>query len=394
MAKQLPQWLHSYLTEFDNKRRTTRENALNSLVNALISSPKHEFVEGNHITICHNCLTRLTSKKKGSNKFSKFEICQSVRAISLLVINLVHQDSAHQVFDECLPILSDALVNFKSHEIDVIFEVLSCFGIVGFLGSCNSMEIEKVMLLIWDLINPNNNLESSVLGAAIDTWVFLLSGVQKQNLSMKFWKNGISYFSELLLKRKDCGNNDNDNEDVVLAATNALGLIFHIDMIHKFSDKSKEGEDEDYSSLKEEIFEKIKRNLDGMKFCNLSQIIQVKFMRKFLGKEGLRNHMDNNENFHRLFEPLSNNKGKKAADNVVDDAPEREEVVHKYFQHKFKSLNAESDELLTYVSEKEKKVKHRLGKSANSSLNKARTLLLNKQRKAANQFSTESELYD
>jgi len=232
-------------------------------------------------------------------------------------------------------------------------------------------------------IKPNAQLITAVVSA----WSFLLSTVSNLKLNSKNWQNSISYLSGLLEK---------EDRSVRIAAGEALALIFEIGVIEKFSGDSKSASDttqqeskphESYiflQGLKGKVLNQCKnlsveaggkgsakkdlntqRNLfrdildffeygyspeitmkiggDSLQTSSWSQMIQLNFIKHFLGG-GFIKHMQENEFLHDVFG----------------------------FTPKKKYLNNSEHKM----SGEEK----RMFKSPNSFLNKARTQLLNKQR--------------
>ncbi|XP_021769508.1 uncharacterized protein LOC110733730 [Chenopodium quinoa] len=371
---------YDFTLQLDSKQRSLREKTLTSLVHFLSSNARHEFIDKNYVTLIHRCLHRLTFKKIGSSKFSKTEIRLAVRIISLVVINLVNEDKSSDIFHQCVPKLANALVSLE-YEGDVVLELIACLGMVGFFGSRSSMEVEKVMRVVWDFGHKSNS-PGSVLASTISTWLFFITVVNADYLSNKHCKECVSYLSSLL-KREDF--EDNDCESVYTAVTDALTLMFDNDMLNKFSYKLET--EEECVLLKEKIGGNFEGSLDDFR-----EIIQVRTMKEFLGKGGFASHLKTNENFYEWYESTTCDEANDD-DNDNEDIPEREEVVLKFYRPEVERQKEDNDLLLPYVSAAEKNVQKRMIKSPCSPLNKARTRLLTKQRKFVNYPPVEGDLW-
>ncbi|KAL6216687.1 PREDICTED: interferon-related developmental regulator 1 [Fragaria vesca subsp. vesca] len=366
------------------KRGSTREKALASILEAFNSSLQHEFVEKKFATLLHQCLNCI---KKGSSR----EICLASHVIGLLALTVGCGDNANEMLEESLPVISQA---FKSgSESTKTIALLECLAIITFVGGNDPEQTEKSMQVMWQVVHPK--LKSNVVAvkpsAAVITtmvfaWSFLLTTVDGWKLNPKDWQESISYLSGLL---------DKDDRSVRIAAGEALALIFELGSLEKFSSSTKSSDDgstedgnkpRDYvhiqglkakiinqardlaaeaggrSSAKKDLtnqrnmfrdileyFEdgyspeiSIKIGGDSLQTSTWSQLIQLNFLKHFLGG-GFIKHMQENE----------------LLQDVLGFTPKK------------KNLDSESR-----LSGGEK----RMFRSPNSALNKARTQQLNKQR--------------
>ncbi|KAK9946404.1 hypothetical protein M0R45_011871 [Rubus argutus] len=366
------------------KRGSTREKALASILEAFNSNLQHEFVETKFATLLHQCLSCI---KKGSSR----EICLASHVIGLLALTVGCGDNANEILDESLPVISQA---FKSgSESTKTIALLECLAIITFVGGSDPEQTEKSMQVMWQVVHPK--LKSNVVAvkpsAAVITtmvfaWSFLLTTVDGWKLNPKDWQESISYLSSLL---------DKDDRSVRIAAGEALALIFEVGSLEKFSvgtkcsgdvsteEGNKPREYVHIQGLKAKIINQardlsaeaggknsVKKDLtnqrnmfrdileyfedgyspeisikiggDSLQTSTWSQLIQLNFLKHFLGG-GFIKHMQENE---LLQEVLG-------------------------FTPKKKSIDSENR-----LSGSEK----RMFRSPNSVLNKARTQQLNKQR--------------
>ncbi|KAL5559164.1 hypothetical protein UlMin_035375 [Ulmus minor] len=367
------------------KRGSTRENALSSIIEAFNSSLQHEFVEKKFATLLHQCLN---SFKKGSAK----EICLASHVIGLLALTVGPGDNAREILEESISPLSQSL---KSGSESSKLALLDCLAIITFVGGNDPEQTEKSMQIMWQMAHPKlgSNVVTVKPSAAITTtmvsaWSFLLTTMEGWNLNSKDWQGSISYLSGLLEK---------DDRAIRIAAGEALALIFEIGSPGKFSVESKgssDGSTQEGSKprelvhiqgLKSKIINQVRdlsaeaggkgsakkdlntqRNLfrdvleffeydycpdismkiggDSLQTSTWSQMIQLNFLKRFLGG-GFVKHMQENEFLQDVFS----------------------------FTPK-KKFAADQEQLRLSSSEK------RLFRSPNSALNKARTQQLNKQR--------------
>ncbi|TKY74977.1 Interferon-related developmental regulator 1 [Spatholobus suberectus] len=381
--------LDQALDALDEKRGSTREKALSSIIDAFNSNIQHQFVEKKFATLLHLCLASI---KKGSKKASAKEIALASHAIGCLALTVGCGENAREIFDESIRPLDESLTS----RIDVSKtpSLLECLAIVTFVGGIDQEETERSMDIMWRVINPKlgSNVvavkpSAPLIAAVVSAWSFLLSTVSNLKLNSKNWQNSISYLSSLL---------DKEDRSVRIAAGEALALIFEIGVIDKFSAGSDSASDttqeenkplESYiflQGLKGKVINQCKnlsieaggkgsakkdlnsqRNLfrdildffeyghspeismkiggDSLQTSSWSEMIQLNFIKHFLGG-GFIKHMQENEFLHDVFG----------------------------FSPKRKYLNNNENRM----SGGEK----RMFKSPNSVLNKARTQLLNKQR--------------
>ncbi|XWS68129.1 hypothetical protein CRYUN_Cryun04dG0063900 [Craigia yunnanensis] len=406
-----PKNLHDYFRELSDKRASVREEAVSWILKALIDNIEQEFVEKNFVTLLYQCLHCI---KKGSAK----EMEQAAHTIGLLAM-ITSVDNAHEAYEDVKTVLSQRLKSKLK-----TLKILDCLAVVTFFGASNSDETEEAMQLIWKFIHPESdssmkrNHSPAVLTAAISAWSFLLSTIDGWRLSYNNWQGAISYFSNLL---------DNNDETVCAVASEALALIFETNCLEKFSTEAKDTHGsirEGVTSMKIHSKKELKDNiikqlrsrstetsnenittqdtktgfnavlaaLDFLEEGNClityvtiggqkitlstwSQIIQLKFMKQFLGKDGFVKHMMENENFHDVFEFMPKTRNSLGSILYI---PEREEVTIRFFRPPVP--RHQDCSLLPFKSREERQLVKKLTMSPSSNLSKARTQLLKKHR--------------
>ncbi|XP_039007600.1 uncharacterized protein LOC120135407 [Hibiscus syriacus] len=280
-------------------------------------------------------------------------------------------DKSHEIYEDVLSLVSQGLQS----KVDIT-KVLECLAVVTFFGANNSYETEQAMQLLWEFILPPACASSkkkehspTLLSAAISAWSFLLTSIDGWRLSYKIWKGAISCLSNLL---------DNEDETVCAAAHEALTLIFETNCLEKFSTGS-----DDSGKLSAVVIsiQNCQNYCDEIiggwnpKLSTWSQIIQMKFIKQFLGEDGFVKHMTKNRNFHDIFE--FSPETKSTCTNMLH-VFEREEVQVRFYCDS--NPIQEDCSLLPFISKKNKKVQKRFDMSSNSPLTKAKTVLLKKKR--------------
>ncbi|KAM3688458.1 uncharacterized protein LOC142613758 [Castanea sativa] len=378
--------LDLYLDALYEKRPSTREKALASIIETFNSSLQHEFVEKKCTTLLHQCVN---SFKRGTSK----EIALASHAIGLLALTAGYGDKAREIFEDSVTHISQALKS--SPEPAKISSLLECLAIITFVGGNDTEETEKSMQIMWQVVHPklSSNVvatkpSAAVITAVVSAWSFLLTTMTGLKLNPKHWQESISYLSSLL---------DKDDRSVRIAAGEALALIFEIGSVEKFSGEVKGSIDvstpegsknrEGFShvqGLKGKIINKVRdlsaeaggkgsakkdlnsqRNLfrdildffedgyspentvkiggESLNTSSWYQMIQLNFLKRFLGG-GFIKHMQENEFLQDVFGFTPKKK------HLLDD------------EYRISSTDK------------------RMYKSPNSVVSKARTQLLNKQR--------------
>ncbi|KAE8670213.1 activating signal cointegrator 1 complex subunit 2-like isoform X1 [Hibiscus syriacus] len=330
------------------KRGSTREKALSSIIEAFNSDLQRQFVEKKFATLLHQCLNSI---KKGSSK----EISLASHVIGLLALTVGPGDNAREILEESITPISQA--------------------------SKSGSESSKIASVV--TVKPS----SAVITAVVSAWSFLLTTMDGWRLSPKLWQESIAYLSTLL---------DKDDRLVRIAAGEALAVIFEMGSLEKFAAEAKGSNDGSISEgnkskegfshiqgLRGKILNQVRglsveaggkgsakkdlnnqRNLfkdvlefledgycpetslkiggDSLQTSTWSQLIQLNFLKHFLGG-GFTKHMQENEFLQDVF----------------GFTPKRRNL-----------LGSE------HISNGQK----RMYKSPNSVISKARTQMLNKQR--------------
>lgn len=394
----LPKTIYEYLKDLSEKRKSDREQAVSYILKALTDNIEQEFVEKNFVTLLYHCLHCV---KKGSAK----EVEEAAYIVGLLAMITTYDNDAHEAYEALCNVLNSELKTFK---------ILDCLAVVTFFGASNSDETEQAMQLLWKFIYPESHSgkqrkdSQAVLTAAISAWTFLLTTIDGWNLSYKTWQGAISCFLNLL---------NNRDETVCAAAGEALAVIFETNCLEKFSEPKDtngsipEVKDNIIKQLRSQFTKTSGENIpnqdtrkrfnavlaaldflekgkcldahvsiggEKLSFKTWSQMIQLKFMKNFLGKDGFLKHMKKNENLHNVFEFMP--KTRNSSDSILY-IPEREEVSIRFF---LPPIPRPDGSLLPFISRGEKQRIKKMFMSPSSYLNKAKTQLLKKQREASN----------
>ncbi|THU50851.1 hypothetical protein C4D60_Mb06t24690 [Musa balbisiana] len=335
--------LEKYIDALYEKRGSTREMALSMLVNAFEGNVLLAFVENKFITLLSQYINSI---KRGSTK----EACLASRAIGLLAITIGAGSSAHEIMEESVSRLSQALISGS----DALKKssVLDCLALVTFIGANDLFETELSLKTMWQVIYPKSGpnvgpvkkLPPTVLAAAISAWSFLFTTVSSWKINPDNWKEAISFLSTLL--------EDNDRS-VRIAAGEAISIFFelgildqneqvdtdsinHEDLKHgvlaymqsmkakilfKANELSVEagGKGTDKKNLNDqrdlfqkildyvqtgecpEISLKISNKHGFLRASTWTQIIQLNFLKRFLGR-GFLKHAQDNELLHDIFD--------------------------------------------------------------------------------------------
>ncbi|GMH16458.1 hypothetical protein Nepgr_018299 [Nepenthes gracilis] len=365
------------------RRGSTREKALESIIEAFSNNLQYGFVEKKFTTLLHQCLNSI---KRGSAK----ETSLAAHVIGLLALTAGSGNNSHEILEESVPPISEALRSRS--ESSKIQSLLECLAAITFIGGNEHEETERSMQIMWQVVHPklSTNVVPSkpspaVITAMVSSWAFLLTTVDGSSISLINWQEYISYLSSLL---------DKDDRSVRIAAGEALAVIFEIAEFGKVYGGVKgqidgPNKDSNYAhlqGLRGKVLSQVRelaaeaggkgsakkdlnsqRNLfrdildfleDGgspettvkigreeLSISSWAQLIQLNFLKHFL-RGGFVKHMQENEFLHDVFG----------------------------FTPK-KNFHLTDEEILS-----NKQNEKRMFKSPNSSRSKARTQYLNKQR--------------
>lgn len=213
--------LDKYIDALYEKRGSTREAALASLVDAFESFMLDGLVENKYATLLS---LFNTSIKKGSVK----EACLASRAIGLLSITLGAGSSSHETMAESHPQLSRVLQTWS--DASKMISALDCLAVVTFVGATDLAETELSLKAMWDVIHPKSGSnvgtvrkpKPPVLAAALSAWTFLLTTIGSWRINTENWKEPIAFLSTLL---------GAEDRAVRMAAGEALALCFELNLL-------------------------------------------------------------------------------------------------------------------------------------------------------------------
>ncbi|CAN1135692.1 Interferon-related developmental regulator 1 [Linum perenne] len=235
------------------KRSTTREKALASIIEAFNANLQHEFVEKKFATLLHQCISCI---KKGSST----EIALASHAIGLLALTVGSGDNAHEILQESVTPISQALKSGTDSLRRVA--LLECLAIITFVGGNDPDQTEQSMQIMWQFVRPKLGPNvvavkpsSAVIAAVASAWAFLFTSMDQWTLNPKDWQESISYFSTLL---------DKEDRTVRIAAGEALALIFESGCLEKFAAEAVENSVRDG--------DKSHAHLQGLKAKILNQV--------------------------------------------------------------------------------------------------------------------------
>ncbi|XP_062187318.1 uncharacterized protein LOC133890780 [Phragmites australis] len=213
--------LDKYIDALYEKRGSTREKALASLVEAFESFMLHDLVENKYATLLSQFNN---SVKKGSTK----EGCLASRAIGLLAITLGAGNSSHEIMEESHPQLCRVLQAWS--DMSKMISALDCLAVITFVGATDLAETESGLKAMWDVIHPKSGSNVGtvrkprppVLAAAISAWTFLLTTIGSWRINIDSWKEPIAFLSTLL---------EAEDRAVRMAAGEALALCFELNLL-------------------------------------------------------------------------------------------------------------------------------------------------------------------
>ncbi|KAJ8762437.1 hypothetical protein K2173_007876 [Erythroxylum novogranatense] len=393
------------------KRGSTRENALAAIIEAFCANLQHQFVENKFATLLYQCLNSI---KKGSAK----EVALASKVIGLLALTVGCGDNAHEILEQSVTPISQAL---KSGSESSKVALLECLAIVTFVGGIDPAETEQSMNIIWQFVHPKlvPNVvavkpSAAVIAAGVSSWAFLLTSLDGWKRNPKDWQESISYLSSLL---------DKNDRSVRMAAGESLALIFEMGSLEEFAagancsaDSSVQEGNKGFShvvGLRSKILNQVRnlsaeaggkgstkkdlnsqRNLfkdilefledgyypensmkiggDTLQTAKWYKLIQLNFFKHYLGG-GFVKHMLGNEFLHDVlqFAPLDK-KHLQGSERIMSRVEKDLTFIHL----KFNGTNIRPPVIMRQKAS----IVKRMYYSPNSAVNKARTQFLNKQR--------------
>ncbi|PIA36743.1 hypothetical protein AQUCO_03200011v1 [Aquilegia coerulea] len=404
--------LSGCLEDLFQKKGPRREKALTIICDKFNIDYDKEFAEKNAITLLHRCLHCIKSDlKKG--KCTK-ETFLASRIIGLLPLNVEYENSVtHEIFEDSIGILQSSISKFyqalkPDSDPSTIINLLDVLAVITFVGGKGAADTQRSMQIIWRFLREELVVASEpntrVIISAISAWSFLLASIDKWNISSNAWKESIWYLGNLLMKSSQSA--------LRIVAAETLAHIVEINVIEKFSVSALDTYDNltcksnggsickqitktmmdqvknvilemsrsdlsekdliiDHHTLSTDIVAFLKRGCcpetsiqigrDVLPISKWSQLIQVDFLKRFLGTPFVR-YVEKNELFRDFY----------------DFTPR----VEQHQPELYISINEESGIRYIYQPEISPKNPHykRICISSNSVLNKNKTRLMKKQR--------------
>ncbi|PWA83219.1 armadillo-type fold protein [Artemisia annua] len=214
-AQPVSKTLKQLLEQLYEKRGSTREAALSSIIQIFSFGYHHKFAEQNFTELLYQFLKAF---KRSSTK----ESCLGVEALGLLAINIGCGENSQELYKELAPILSEALnTESNSKKLKLILDSLA---VITFVGGNELEETERSMRSIWHFMHSRGNLKDAQ-SAAILSWSLLLSTMDSWSLNYKHWRGAIPFFKKLI---------EAEHEPTVVGARQALSLIYELGCLEKF----------------------------------------------------------------------------------------------------------------------------------------------------------------
>ncbi|CAA0840712.1 interferon-related developmental regulator family protein / IFRD protein family [Striga hermonthica] len=362
------------------KRGSTRQKALASIIEAFNSSVQHEFVEKKFATLLHQCLNSI---KKGSAK----EVTLACHAIGLLALTSGPGEKAHEILEESVSTISEALR--IRPETSKILSLLECLAIITFVGGEEPEKIEESMQIMWQMAHPKlgPNVAAAkpspaIITTVVSAWSFLLTTISGRELNGMSWQESVSYLSTLL---------DKDDRQLRIAAGEALALIFEVGSLEKFCGETKVSTDDEQNSSRKSMF------MHGLKNKVLNQVRGLSS--EASGRGSAKKDLNNQRNtFRDILEFIEDGytpvTSMKIGGESLHTSTWAELIQLNFLKHflgggfvKHMQDNQFLHDVFGFMPKKKllpgdriSGAKKRMYRSPNSVLSKARTQLLNKQR--------------
>ncbi|XP_073316272.1 uncharacterized protein [Primulina huaijiensis] len=362
------------------KRGSTREKALASIIEAFTNSLEHEFVEKKFATSLHQCLNSI---KKGSAK----EIALASHVIGLLALTTGQGGKAQEILEESISPILEALKTRP--EISKISSLLECLAVITFVGGEEPEETEKSMQIMWQMAHPKlgTNVAAAkpslaMITMAVSSWSFLLTTMSGRTLNPKIWQESITYLSSLL---------DKDDRSLRIAVGEALALIFEIGSLEKFCGDAKVSGDASVDNVNDS---RKLMSIHGLRNKILNQVRSLSS--EAGGKGSAKKDLNSQRNIFRdIVDFLEDGYTPETSMKIGGDSLNMNtwaELIQHFLGGGFLKHMQENQflqdtlgftpkkKLLAGVENRMSNGEKRMYKSPNSALNKARTQLLNKQR--------------
>ncbi|CAM9002311.1 unnamed protein product [Rhodiola kirilowii] len=359
------------------KRGATREKALAAIIDAFNSNMQYDFVDKKFATLLHQCLNSI---KKGSSK----EIALAAHVIGLLALTVGSGDNAHEIFEQSILQISQAL-KFPTDAAKVT-SLMECLAIVTFIGGNETEETDQAMQIMWQVIHPKLGPNvvavkpsAAVIASVVSAWSFLLTSLDGRSCNPKAWQGSLSYLSTLL---------DKDDRAVRIAAGEALAVIFEIGSLEKFAADPKSSNEGGHVSM---------HHIHGMKEKIRNQVKDLSV--EAGGKGSAKKDLNNQRNlFKEILEFIEDGYSPETTIKIGGDSMTTstwtELIQLNFLKHflgggfvKHMQDNSFLQDVLGFTPKKAlasglhmSNIEKKLYKSPNSVASKARTQHLNKQR--------------
>ncbi|XP_075496183.1 uncharacterized protein LOC142533331 isoform X2 [Primulina tabacum] len=373
-------FLDKCLDALYEKRGSTREKALASIIEAFTNSLEHEFVEKKFATLLHQCLNSI---KKGSAK----EIALASHVIGLLALTTGHGGKAQEILEESISPILEALKTRP--EISKISSLLECLAVITFVGGEEPEETEKSMQIMWQMAHPKlgTNVAAAkpslaMITMVVSSWSLLLTTMNGRTLNPKIWQESITYLSSLL---------DKDDRSLRIAVGEALALIFEIGSLEKFCGDAKVSGDTSVDNVNDS---RKLMSIHGLRNKILNQVRSLSS--EAGGKGSAKKDLNSQRNIFRdIVDFLEDGYTPETSMKIGGDSLNMNtwaELIQHFLGGGFLKHMQENQflqdtlgftpkkKLLAGVENRMSNGEKRMYKSPNSALNKARTQLLNKQR--------------
>ncbi|XP_073031653.1 uncharacterized protein [Primulina eburnea] len=373
-------FLDQCLDALYEKRGSTREKALASIIEAFTNSLEHEFVEKKFATLLHQCLNSI---KKGSAK----EIALASNVIGLLALTTGQGGEAQEILEESISPILEALKTRP--EISKISSLLECLAVITFVGGEEPEKTEKSMQIMWQMAHPKlgTNVAAAkpsvaMITMVVSSWSFLLTTMNGRTLNPKIWQESITYLSSLL---------DKDDRSLRIAVGEALALIFEIGSLEKFCGDAKVSGDTSVDNVNDS---RKLMSIHGLRNKILNQVRSLSS--EAGGKGSAKKDLNSQRNIFRdIVDFLEDGYTPETSMKIGGDSLNMNtwaELIQHFLGGGFLKHMQENQflqdtlgftpkkKLLAGVENRMSNGEKRMYKSPNSALNKARTQLLNKQR--------------
>lgn len=330
------QLLESHIDNLTEKRTSTREEALDAILKGLRLYFEYDLLEKRKET-----LTEAIKKafKKGSLKEKQI----SCDILSLIFITL--GADSEDLYKEFKPIFEENIKNDSNKEAQSSF--INSYAMAAFIGNPDEKVTISNLEFLHAIFHGNMIASFEAIESALKGWALLLTTVQKSYI----YDHSIPTDTEIFidyLKSEDV--------DIRVAAGECLALLFEaamnheedfdlqafgndfgidvdnlLDLLHGLSaDKTKTRAKKDKSKQRvpfkeilnyiengEEPSESLVFKFQKFNFGSWTELIQLEALREVLG-EGLQNHFESNQLLHQIFNLTLDKNAKKLQLSAIE----------------------------------------------------------------------------